>query len=379
MKKNFLVFILVAISFLLLGQKEKDLVTFSVEPETNFKFVSQEFKGSVNQIEGFMKEFMKNFFDQQLIPNGQPMAIFHNEPKSAEDQDLKFEIGFPVGTRDDVKVKSPLKVRDIELPTVVKHVHTGPYQELFGVYEKLKGVARQNDSDLWGKGFTIHRFLNNPEYVKPEEIKTEVIVPVKETSRLTTSKKPLLKIGESVHYTVMYKSYQGSVDQIGEFVQDFLKEFFSENRTPMGQPMVIFANAPRGSKDKDLKMDIGIPISEKDKDLLSPKGTVPIKGREIKPATTEKHPHSTEPGDVRIPKGGKSALKIKTVHMDNVAKQEHIGPYEKLFEVHREMLQETKRQNFQVSETQAILILLNNPTLVKPEEIRAKIIIPAGK
>jgi effector-binding domain-containing protein len=362
MKKSFLVFILVAISFLLWGQKDREFEPLNVEREAPFKFVSQEFSGSVEQVDDFMKEFMKNFFDQQLIPNGHPMALFHNEPKSAEDRNVKFEIGFPVGTRDDLNVRPPLKVQDIQLPAVMRHVHTGPYTELFGVYSKLKGMVRQGCCG-WSRGFTIHRFLNNPEYVKPEEIKTEVLIPI-ETGPGFEANKPRVKTGQSMDYTIMYKSYRGSVDQIGSFVEDFLRLFFGQNRTPSGQPMIIFPDIPRSPKDRNIRMDIGIPIPGKD-----PGGIRYYReGRDIQPAS-----------GIRGRRDESSALKTKRLKMNNFASLDHTGPYVKLFDTHKEMVQELNRYSYQTDSGQAILILMNNPTVVNPEEIKAKIIIPGRR
>lgn len=356
MKKSIAVLILAAIPFLLLGQEEKSLPgqtgttvpgqrqKLAVEIETPFRFVSQEFKGSVNQVTQFMDEFTKNFFSQKLIPNGQPMALFHNEPKSADDKEVLIEIGFPIGDQVDVKVAAPLKIQTIELPPVLRHVHKGPYEQLFSVYESLKGMVRNSGLE-WSREFTIHRFLNNPDYVSRDEIQTEVIVPIQGDKDLMDIKTtPPLHLGDSINYMVMYKSYRGSVSQIDDFVQSFLKEFFAAKRSPAGRPMVIFENAPMSPNERNLKMDIGFPITE----------------TEIKPNVS-------------------SSLKVRNVQMTNVARQKNIGPYEKIFATYNGMLQAVKPQSYQTGGSQVILILLNNPTMVKPEEIESEIIFPSGK
>lgn len=366
MKKSILLLIFATIPFLLLGQEERlppeQTVTniqvqrqagthilaprqkLVVEIEPPFKFVSQEFKGSVTQIKQFMDEFSKNFFNQRLIPNGQPMALFHNEPKSADDKEVLLEIGFPIGDQVDVKVIPPLKIQSIELPPVLRHVQKGPYEQLFSVYESLKGMVKNSGLE-WSREYTVHRFLNNPDYVSRDEIQTEVIVPILgDRALMDIRTTPPLSLGDSINYMVMYKSYRGSVSQISNFVQDFLKEFFAEKRSPAGRPMVIFEYAPMSPNDRNLRMDIGFPITE----------------TEIKPGT-------------------KSSLKVRNVQMTHVARQKNIGPYEKIFATYNGMLQVAKPQSYQTGGSQVILILLNNPTIVKPEEIESEIIFPSGQ
>ncbi|MGE5341240.1 MAG: GyrI-like domain-containing protein [Candidatus Omnitrophota bacterium] len=340
MKKIFLILILVAIPLFIMGQREpvRQSEPFTVETEKPFIFVSQEFKGSVEQLNQFMNEFTKNFFDQKLIPLGQPMALFYNEPKNSRDRNVKMEIGFPVSGRE--KVKSPLKSQEMNLPSVAKYVHTGPYEKLFGTHERMKGLA-SNRGYNWTKKYTILRFVNNPSFVRPEEIKTEVLIPLEGSPPLLAA--PLLRTEDSINYQIVYKEYKGPVSKLGEFVDNFMKDFFAQKLSPGGPPMVVFTNTPRDQKE-EVKMKVGFPI-----------------------------------GDRQMSATFKPPLKVDQVKMGKVVRRMHTGPYENIFGTQQDTLRLMRTRNMKQTNSQAILILLNNPSYVKKEDIQAEVILPVGQ
>lgn len=338
MKKLVLVFILVTIPFFLFSQEQP----YRVEPEKPFIMVSQDFSGSVSQVKQFMSEFMKNFFDQQLMPSGQPLAIFYNAPRSSSDRGVKMEIGIPVPGRVDVK--SPLKIREVQLPPMMKSVHRGRYEALFDAYVKLRGLAKSGELQ-WSEQFVIHRFLNNPDYVQPNEILTEVLIPLAGNPAIRAQS--AFKVGEQLDLRIVYRDYKGSVNQLGDFVNDFMKSFYSRKLSPAGQPVVVFSRAPRSSSEQGIQIRVGFPVGSRFPDTRLLRGNPP--------------------------------LRLQRIRYSNVAVYEHMGPYEKIFDSQKVMLNSVQCSALRSRGSQVILILENNPALVKPEEIKVQILLPVSK
>lgn len=253
-----------------------------------------------------------------------------------------MEIGLPVPSQVDVK--SPLKIREVQLPPLMKSVQQGPYEKLFDAYVKLKGLAKSGELQ-WSEQYVIHRFLNNPDYVQPNEILTEVLIPLAGNPGLKAS--PVFESGDMIDLRLVYKNYKGSVNQMGDFVNDFMKSFYSRKLSPAGQPVVILSRAPKSSSEQGIQMSVGFPVGSKFPDTKLLRGNPP--------------------------------LKMQRIQLSNVAKFEHMGPYEKIFDSHDQMLRSVRGNALKAKGSQVILILENNPALVKPEEIQVQIIIPVSK
>jgi effector-binding domain-containing protein len=76
----------------------------------------------------------------------------------------------------DASLKPPLKKAEFKHKTVAVYLHIGPYENMDKAYDKIFKYAEDNDYKiLWP---TYDKYLNNPMQVKPEELKTEMMVPL---------------------------------------------------------------------------------------------------------------------------------------------------------------------------------------------------------
>lgn len=171
MKKVFFVFALIAIHlFVFAGEKA------AIKGTSNFMIVSMKFKGSYDQIQSNMQDFIKEFFNQGLEPAGPPVGIFHNIPGLVKKSELKWEVGFPV--KEDVKVRPPLKFHKLKFRKMISYKHIGPYKtvdeshEYLQKYMKGRGFKAKKNSPI------IYRFLNNPPQVDINKLKTEILIPL---------------------------------------------------------------------------------------------------------------------------------------------------------------------------------------------------------
>jgi AraC family transcriptional regulator len=121
-----------------------------------------------------VNSFMGEFFKQGLTPNGPFLGIYYNNPREVKEEELRWEIGFPVA--NDADVKAPLNKKEFKSHKAVVYLHTGPYENLDKSYDKvLKYIEDNGYKVVWP---VYDKYINNPQMVKPEELKTEITVPI---------------------------------------------------------------------------------------------------------------------------------------------------------------------------------------------------------
>ncbi len=177
MKRMFIVFVLLtallfAVQLFALGMEEKNEPV--IKEFDGFIYCCMEFTGPYSNMEKEIKVFMEEFFKQGMMPMDSAMSAYFNSPEMVKEEDLKWAFGFlvPEGT----KVKEPLKIIEVEKQTACVYLHNGPYKNLPKSYDLIfKFIEKQGYKTVYP---VYDKYLNNPMQVKPEELKTEVIVPV---------------------------------------------------------------------------------------------------------------------------------------------------------------------------------------------------------
>jgi len=169
MRKTVLMSVLVAACFgVTLGQEVK------IQDSTPFSYAGLSCSGSYEQFGVKMGQFMQEFFKQKLTPAGAPFGLYLNSPEEVKKEDLKWEIGFPVAK--DAAVAEPLKKGEFGFRKVASAIHAGPYDKVTETYARMLKFMAANGYRAVGP--VLERYLNNPMQVKPEDLKTEVIIPV---------------------------------------------------------------------------------------------------------------------------------------------------------------------------------------------------------
>lgn len=171
MKKTFLVLMLVFFLISVMAAGEQEVVIKDMEP---FCYAAMDFKGSFTQMEKNIGIFMQEFFKQGLTPAGPVLGIYYNDPMQVKEEDLQWAVGFPVAK--DAEVAKPLKKVTTKFKKAAVYLHIGPYEQLDKAYMKIMKYI--NDKGYKMVMPTYDRYLNDPKTVKPEELKTETIVPV---------------------------------------------------------------------------------------------------------------------------------------------------------------------------------------------------------
>lgn len=162
------VFVILACVALGIGQDVQ------VKDQPPFTYAYLDCAGSFQQIPAKIMEFMGTFFKQGLKPAGNLFAMYFNSPDQVPESNLKWLIGMPIAP--GAAPVDPLKKGEFKHPKVAVCLHVGPYDKIGETYTKLMAFIDQNGWKPIGPG--LEKYLDNPQTVAPEKLRTEIWMPV---------------------------------------------------------------------------------------------------------------------------------------------------------------------------------------------------------
>jgi len=102
------------------------------------------------------------------------MTIYHDEDFIEEGADI--EVAVPISGK--IQVEDPqMEIKNLKPVKVASLVHKGSYKSIGEGYEKILTYVRQNELEV--NGSMMDLYLNDPNSVQPEEILTEIQIPIK--------------------------------------------------------------------------------------------------------------------------------------------------------------------------------------------------------
>jgi len=133
-------------------------------------------KGPISDITSVIGQLIQAMQEQNIFSaiRGPMVAIYHNAQTPVDSPDLSWEVGFIV--TEQTMPQAPLIKKVWSYNTVAAATHVGPYQQIGETLEKLmawvgaQGYAADNP--------LMERYLNSPMQVKPQELLTEIWIPV---------------------------------------------------------------------------------------------------------------------------------------------------------------------------------------------------------
>ncbi len=173
-KAIFFAILLLASAFLL---AQEGVVVKDVTP---FWYASMDFQGPFEQIPVKVGLFMQEFMKQKLPFGGNLFGIYFNSPEQVKPEELKWAIGIPV-LKDSI-VNAPLKKTEFLFKTIAVALHLGPYETTGKTYDKIFAYIDKNGYKVAGPVFESY-IDRDPSKVKPEELRTEIWVPVQKKAK----------------------------------------------------------------------------------------------------------------------------------------------------------------------------------------------------
>jgi AraC family transcriptional regulator len=146
-----------------------------IQDTTPFTYAYLECKGSYQQIPEKIGIFMQSFFQQGLAPLGNFFGMYLNSPAQVKEEELQWRLGFPVAA--EAAVAAPLSKGDCKATKIAVYLHVGPYEKVGDAYGKIFAFIEAQGYKPAGP--TIEKYMDmNPTAVKPEDLRTEINVPV---------------------------------------------------------------------------------------------------------------------------------------------------------------------------------------------------------
>ncbi len=106
-------------------------------------------------------------------PAGPPFAIYYNQDMN----DLDIEAGFPV--TEPVEGNEEITSGMLPGGKMVTGIHLGPYEQVAESWEAISIFAEEQGFET--ETYGIEFYLNDPTTVPPEEIQTQIVLPIKQS------------------------------------------------------------------------------------------------------------------------------------------------------------------------------------------------------
>jgi len=177
-KRAFLSVVLV-FSLLLIcgcGKKAKKEVEISVKRVESLTVAYASHKGPYEAIPEILQKVMGWIQEEKLQMAGPPMGVYYNDPEEVAPEDLLWEVQWPIVPKEAKEGKDEVKVKTTEPMEVAFTIHRGPYEQVGPTFNRLIKWIEENGYQIGGPAREI--WLNDPNFVPPESLKTEIQFPV---------------------------------------------------------------------------------------------------------------------------------------------------------------------------------------------------------
>jgi effector-binding domain-containing protein len=145
----------------------------TVKEVAGFLYCSLPCKGPFTAMQQNIELLFGAMNAQNIAPVGPMLGVFYNDPGTTREDDLQWEIGFPV---TETNVLDPLRLRQWTFSLVAEAVHDGPYETSGATYAELMAWVEANGYAVAGP--FMEKYLSDPNSTRPQDLKTEIWVPV---------------------------------------------------------------------------------------------------------------------------------------------------------------------------------------------------------
>jgi AraC family transcriptional regulator len=104
------------------------------------------------------------------------LAIYHDDPESTPQDQLRSDAALVVP--DGVRLPKGLEEQHIAGGRYARTVHIGPYEQLGDIWARFLGEWIPASGNRIGDGVSYEIYLNTPEQVPKQELRTELYVPL---------------------------------------------------------------------------------------------------------------------------------------------------------------------------------------------------------
>lgn len=116
-------------------------------------------------------------FPRQLVnEESEFIGISHDNPKFTEEEKLRYDACITIGNK--IETEGEIGLQTIPGGKYAVFLHEGSYETLSETYAYIYGEWIQTAPDCLSERPCFEKYLNDPEQTPPEELLTEIFVPV---------------------------------------------------------------------------------------------------------------------------------------------------------------------------------------------------------
>ncbi|MBU0677329.1 MAG: AraC family transcriptional regulator [Verrucomicrobia bacterium] len=115
----------------------------------------------------------RGLFEQ---PGAEAIGVSYDDPETADPDTLRYDACITVA--DDVEAEGNAQIQTIEGGKYAVFLHEGPYENLTHTYQGIYGQWVPENSAKLRDLPCFEIYLNAPGEVPPEELKTEIYIPI---------------------------------------------------------------------------------------------------------------------------------------------------------------------------------------------------------
>ncbi len=158
------------------GKKAKKEPQISVKRVESLTVAYASHKGPYEAMPEVFQKVMGWIQEEGLQMAGPPMGVYYNDPGEVAPEELLWEVQWPIVPKEGKEGKGEVKVKTTEPMEVAFTIHRGAYDQVGQAYTRLEKWIEENDYGIGGPARSI--YLNDPNSVPPESLKTEIQFPV---------------------------------------------------------------------------------------------------------------------------------------------------------------------------------------------------------
>lgn len=104
------------------------------------------------------------------------LAVCHDDPRTTPPEQIRSEAAVTVGP--DFTPEGDIQVRELPGGRYAVATHLGPYEKLAAAWQEAEGRLIPAAGLRFREGECFEVYLNDPNSVPPEQIRTDIYVPV---------------------------------------------------------------------------------------------------------------------------------------------------------------------------------------------------------
>lgn len=150
----------------------------TIRTEAPIRLAALPHKGAYHEISRAFQKLSAVMASRDLFRSaGRMIAVFHDDPQSVAEADLRSHAGFEI--RGQADLSDPLEEVSLSGGRQAVLTYKGPYAGLPAAYDELFGIWLPQSGEEPADSPSFEVYLNSPMDTAPEELITELHLPLK--------------------------------------------------------------------------------------------------------------------------------------------------------------------------------------------------------